>query len=171
MAVNTRKSDKVGLLKIKRTNDAVFKNIFANKKYKDITLSFINDKEEIDNYKLKTLNRLEKWICYFSKRTSEKELEAIAMTEPAIKKALDAESIFMHDKTMWWEYEKAEKTRRDKIAQMNYWKNEARLEGLQQGIQQGSLSTLINLVKKGMLTVQEAAEEAGMSVAEFQNKI
>ena len=93
------------------------------------------------------------------------------MTEPAIKKALDAESIFMHDKTMWWEYEKAEKTRRDKIAQMNYWKNEARLEGLQQGIQQGSLSTLINLVKKGMLTVQEAAEEAGMSVAEFQNKI
>lgn len=309
MAVNTRKSDKVGLLKINRTNDAVFKNIFANKKYKDITLSFINavlefegtaqlkditfldreingeydnekdsrldllgessdgtkvnieiqvasisamgkrslfywcriyndldeghdytelkrtvsinvldfnlfesqkytsyhscfgiydiktgnhltddfeihfvelpkwkqniinDKEEIDNYKLKTLNRLEKWICYFSKRTSEKELEAIAMTEPAIKKALDAESIFMHDKTMWWEYEKAEKTRRDKIAQMNYWKNEARLEGLQQGIQQGSLSTLINLVKKGMLTVQEAAEEAGMSVAEFQNKI
>lgn len=171
MAVNTRKSDKVGLLKINRTNDAVFKNIFANKKYKDITLSFINDKEEIDNYKLKTLNRLEKWICYFSKRTSEKELEAIAMTEPAIKKALDAESIFMHDKTMWWEYEKAEKTRRDKIAQMNYWKNEARLEGLQQGIQQGSLSTLINLVKKGMMTVQEAAEEAGMSVAEFQNKI
>lgn len=171
MAVNTRKSDKVGLLKINRTNDAVLKNIFANKKYKDITLSFINDKEEIDNYKLKTLNRLEKWICYFSKRTSEKELEAIAMTEPAIKKALDAESIFMHDKTMWWEYEKAEKTRRDKIAQMNYWKNEARLEGLQQGIQQGSLSTLINLVKKGMLTVQEAAEEAGMSVAEFQNKI
>ena len=171
MAVNTRKSDKVGLLKINRTNDAVFKNIFANKKYKDITLSFINDKEEIDNYKLKTLNRLEKWICYFSKRTSEKELEAIAMTEPAIKKALDAESIFMHDKTMWWEYEKADKTRRDKIAQMNYWKNEARLEGLQQGIQQGSLSTLINLVKKGMLTVQEAAEEAGMSVAEFQNKI
>ena len=171
MAVNTRKSDKVGLLKINRTNDAVFKNIFANKKYKDITLSFINDKEEIDTYKLKTLNRLEKWICYFSKRTSEKELEAIAMTEPAIKKALDAESIFMHDKTMWWEYEKADKTRRDKIAQMNYWKNEARLEGLQQGIQQGSLSTLINLVKKGMLTVQEAAEEAGMSVAEFQNKI
>ena len=171
MAVNTRKSDKVGLLKINRTNDAVFKNIFANKKYKDITLSFINDKEEIDNYKLKTLNRLEKWICYFSKRTSEKELEAIAMTEPAIKKALDAESIFMHDKTMWWEYEKADKTRRDKNAQMNYWKNEARLEGLQQGIQQGSLSTLINLVKKGMLTVQEAAEEAGMSVAEFQNKI
>lgn len=171
MAINTRKSDKVGLLKINRTNDAVFKNIFANKKYKDITLSFINDKEEIDNYKLKTLNRLEKWICYFSKRTSEKELEAIAMTEPAIKKALDAESIFMHDKTMWWEYEKAEKTRRDKIAQMNYWKNEARLEGLQQGIQQGSLSTLINLIKKGMLTVQEAAEEAGMSVAEFQNKI
>lgn len=86
MAVNTRKSDKVGLLKINRTNDTVFKNIFANKKYKDITLSFINDKEEIDNYKLKTLNRLEKWICYFSKRTSEKELEAIAMTEPAIKK-------------------------------------------------------------------------------------
>ena len=171
MAVNTRKSDKVGLLKINRTNDAVFKNIFANKKYKDITLSFINDKEEIDNYKLKTLNRLEKRICYFSKRTSEKELEAIAMTEPATKKALDAESIFMHDKTMRWEYEKAEKTRRDKIAQMNYWKNEARLEGLQQGIQQGSLSTLINLVKKGMLTVQEAAEEAGMSVAEFQNKI
>ena len=32
----------MGLLKINRTNDAVFKNIFANKKYKNITLSFIN---------------------------------------------------------------------------------------------------------------------------------
>lgn len=29
-------------LKINRTNDAVFKNIFANKKHKAITIDFIN---------------------------------------------------------------------------------------------------------------------------------
>ena len=121
--------------------------------------SIIDDEQKVDKDKLKALNRLEKWICYFSKRTSEKELEAIAMTEPAIQQALDAESIFMQDKTKWWEYEKAEKARRDKIAIRN------------SGIKEGVFATLSNLIKKGRLTVQEGAEEAGLSVAEFEKVI
>ena len=41
------------------------------------------------------------------------------MSEPMIEQALEAEVLFSQDKIAWWEYEKAEKARRDKIAIRN----------------------------------------------------
>lgn len=82
----------------------------------------------IDKEKIKAMKRLDKWVSYFSSKTKPEELEAIAMTEPTIQEALNAEVVFTHDKASWWEYEKAEKVRRDKIAQMKYAKKEGILE-------------------------------------------
>ena len=45
-------------------------------------------------------------------------------------------------------------------------RNDAKAEGLEEGV----LKTLVGLVKKGLLTVAQAAEEANMSVPEFENK-
>ena len=41
-------------------------------------------------------------------------------------------------------------------------------EGRQQGIQQGTRQTLIDLYRKQILTIEQASEECGMTVEEFQ---
>ncbi len=49
-------------------------------------------------------------------------------------------------------------------------KMEARAAGLSEGRAEGILSTLIGLVKKGIITLAQAAEEANMTVSEFESK-
>ena len=44
-------------------------------------------------------------------------------------------------------------------------------EGRAEGRNEGSLETLIKLVKKGILSVDVAAAEAGMTVEEFEQKM
>ena len=44
-------------------------------------------------------------------------------------------------------------------------------QGIEQGIQQGKLTSLISLVKKGRITLEEAANELGISVEEFEKKM
>ena len=43
-------------------------------------------------------------------------------------------------------------------------------EGIQKGIEKGMLRTLFELVRKKLLTVDQAAEEAKMTVREFEEK-
>ena len=43
--------------------------------------------------------------------------------------------------------------------------------GEQRGIALGELQMLIKLVRDGILSIQKAAEEAGMSATEFENKM
>ena len=45
---------------------------------------------------------------------------------------------------------------------------EGRAEGIEEGIERGILSTLISLVKDGLLSLVEASKRADMSVAEFE---
>lgn len=49
-------------------------------------------------------------------------------------------------------------------------REEGRMEGRMEGRTEGALATLLNLVKKGLLSEERAAEEAHMSVSEFQEK-
>ena len=42
-------------------------------------------------------------------------------------------------------------------------------EAMQKGIEQGRIHTIIELVNDGVLTIEKAAEKAGMSVEEFKN--
>ena len=48
--------------------------------------------------------------------------------------------------------------------------NEQREEGRAEGKAEGILITLIGLVKKGILTLSQAANEANMTVSEFEEK-
>ena len=41
-------------------------------------------------------------------------------------------------------------------------------QGLQQGIEQGRLGTVVNLVKKGIITKEDACEELGVSIQELE---
>ena len=69
---------------------------------------------------MKETTRLERWLSYFSKHTTVKELEEIAMVEPAIQKAFQAESLFTQDDINRRHYELREKNQRDRIAEMKY---------------------------------------------------
>ena len=59
-----------------------------------------------------------------------------------------------------------------RLAQLDYNSqiDSARSEGREEGRAEGALSTLISLVKRGRLTVEEAAEESKMSVVEFSKQ-
>ena len=48
---------------------------------------------------------------------------------------------------------------------------ELRAEGRAEGIAEGTLKTLVALVQKELLTMKDAAEQAGMTERDFQKKM
>lgn len=106
---------------------------------------------ELPKWNLKTVketNRLERWLSYFSKKTAVKELEEIAMLEPAIKKAFEAEEIFTQDEINRRRYELREKSQRDRIAQINYAVNQAITEEREKYVQEEE-NRVVKWIKKG----------------------
>ena len=101
---------------------------------------------------VKETNRLERWLSYFSKHTTIKELEEIAMAEPAIEKAFHAESLFTQDEINRRRYELREKNQRDRIAQMKYAIKEAVSEALNEEREkyaQEEENRVVRWIKKG----------------------
>ena len=115
---------------------------------------------ELPKWKLKNIKemkRLEKWLAYFSKATTPEELEAIAMTEPMIQKALTNEVLFTTDQIVRRSYEKAEKYRRDYAAHMQY----ATKEGIRQGLEQGLAQGIEKGIEKG---IEQGAEGTALEM-------
>ena len=136
----------------------------------DLEIHFL----ELRKWKLKNIkemNRLEKWLAYFSRTTSPEELEEIAMTEPMIQKALATEVLFTTDDIMKRKYEKAEKYRRDYAAHMAY----ATKQGIEQGIEQGKaegkaegrMETAIELMKE-KFPLEKIAKATKLSMEKLQ---
>ena len=106
---------------------------------------------ELPKWNLKSVketNRLERWLSYFSNKTTVQELEEIAMIEPAIQKAFNAESIFTQDEINRRKYELREKNRRDRIAEMNYAIEEALNEEREKYAQEEE-NRVIRWIQKG----------------------
>ncbi len=97
---------------------------------------------------VKETTRLERWLSYFSKHTTIKELEEIAMAEPAIEKAFHAESLFTQDEINRRRYELREKNQRDRIAQMKYAIKEALNEEREKYAQEEE-NRVVRWIKKG----------------------
>lgn len=119
----------------------------GNQLTSDCELHFL----ELPKWNLKTVketNRLERWLSYFSKKTAVKELEEIAMLEPAIKKAFDAEKIFTQDEINRRRYELREKSQRDRIAQINYAVNQAVMEEREKHVQEEE-NRVVKWIRKG----------------------
>ena len=83
------------------------------------------------------MSHLERWLAYFSNQTSQKELEEIAMSDPMIQEALQAEREFLMDPLLLTEYDVEEDERRDRVARENYVLQQGRQEGWKQGRQDG----------------------------------
>lgn len=142
---------------------------------KDFEMHFI----ELPKFKLGDIKRLkksEKWIALFSNKCTDEELEEIAMSEPAIKKALDYQKYFMHDEKLRRKYELQEKAIRD----YNSGLLAARQEGIQtgikqgiqtgikQGVQQANMQNAVKFLKLGV-DIKTIAEGTGLSLEEVIN--
>lgn len=110
---------------------------------------------ELPKWHLKTVketNRLERWLSYFSKKTTATELEEIAMLEPAIQKAFKAETIFTQDEINRRKYELREKSQRDHVAQINYAIKQAVAQAVTEEREkdvQEEESRVVSWIKKG----------------------
>ncbi len=85
---------------------------------------------------------------------------------PAIQKGIDAVYALNADTVLREQIRQRDKAIRDYENEMAI----ARPEGKEEGRVEGKLDTLVELVKKGLLTVAQAAEEAQLTVSEFKAK-
>ena len=78
-------------------------------------------------------SKMERWLAYFANRLSNEEKEELAMREPAIRDAMEAEKIFMSDPDAYLRYVNRQ------MALMDYRSGleDATQEGIAQGIAQG----------------------------------
>lgn len=115
---------------------------------------------EIPKWKVKNIKemkRLDKWLAYFSNKVSKEEMEAIAMSEPAIQEAIRAESIFTQDDRMRYEYQQREKEIRDYRSELESYKME--------GIKEGKEKLVLSMLRKNKLRAEEIAELTDLPLA------
>lgn len=72
------------------------------------------------------------------------------MNNPAIKEALNAEKLFTQDEVQFAQYEHAEKVLRDYNAAIEDNREEAKLEGIEEGKHEEKYNNAINLLKLGV---------------------
>ncbi|EGK56946.1 hypothetical protein HMPREF9081_2448 [Centipeda periodontii DSM 2778] len=125
----------------------------------DIEIHFIEvPKFEVKS--IKELKRLEKWMAYFSNKLNDEEMEELAMSETAIREALDAEHIFMQDDIERWQYEQREKAVRDYISAMHASRDE--------GMELATLQNLKTLMKNMNLSAEKAMDALQISASKRQ---
>ncbi|ELK38916.1 hypothetical protein D478_27157, partial [Brevibacillus agri BAB-2500] len=99
-----------------------------------------------------------------------KELEAIAMRDPVMKRAFDEWEDLSRDEKKWVEYESRRKAILDEMAavrEAEIRQQRAREEGLAEGEAKGKANIVLNMLAKG-LNVIEIAELTGLTVAEVE---
>ncbi len=94
---------------------------------------------------VKEMHRLERWLAYFSNKTNAKELEELAMSDAAIRDALQAESVFMQDAVERRKYEQREKALMDYYSGIKAW----RRKGLEEGKAEGRAELVRSLLSAG----------------------
>ena len=127
----------------------------------DLELHFL----EIPKFEVKSvkeMKRLEKWLAYFSNKLNEKETEELAMSEAAIREAIQAEHVFMQSDVERWQYEQREKALRDYLSDMRgeraAGRTEGRAEGRAEGAEQAILQSLRHLMSDLSLSAERAME-------------
>ena len=131
----------------------------------DLEIHFL----EIPKFKLKSvkeMKRLEKWLAYFSNKLNERETEELAMSEAAIKEAIQAEHIFMQCDVERWQYEQREKAMRDYLSAMTSSRDEGLQEGRREGRREGILDMARSLLALNV-PVDVIEKSSGMTRAEI----
>jgi hypothetical protein len=97
----------------------------------DLEIYFL-ELEKVKKLKRQPQDPLEAWLMYLNKLEGE-EMEAIAMANPAIRRALTIEEAFKRSEQERRLYELREKALRDEISMMDGARAEGKLEGKAEG--------------------------------------
>ena len=127
---------------------------------KDLEIHFL----ELSKWKALSVppkTRLDKWLMYLS-NADPKEMEAIAMSEPAIRKALTAEEIFLKQDKERYLYEMREKALLDHVSAIEGAKEEGKVEGRVEGKIEALRETAQRMVGIGIPTA-DIAKVTGLS--------
>lgn len=114
---------------------------------------------------------MERWLAYFANRLTKEEKEELAMSEPAIREAMEAEKIFMSNPDEYLRYVNRQ------MALMDYRSGlqAAAQEGIQEGIsrgrregrQLGTMHTALKFMQAGT-PLKAAAQIAEVSEDELR---
>ena len=129
----------------------------------------LSDKMDIHFFELKKIKKaakhkpMEDWLNLINAETEGELMDVEATTQiKEVKKAIVVLRELNADDQPRAEAHYREKRLHDEATALGH----ARREGKQEGI----LSTLSDLVKKGLLTLEQAAEQADMTTSDFQRK-
>ena len=86
---------------------------------------------------LRGMRLLEKWMVFLNNKLSDEEMEALVMSEAALKEAWDAMEDFLRDARRRSAYRQREKAERDYISEMNFMREEGLEKGIAEGRAQG----------------------------------
>ena len=117
------------------------------------------------------LDAIGRWMAYFSKATSEKDLQAIAGEEPMIQEALKAERIFAQTPDLISAYDMAEKARLDRLAREQFVREEGLVMGRAEGEAKGRAEERSEIALKLLslqMPVSQIAEVTGLSADEIR---
>lgn len=118
-------------------------------------------------------NELERWLLLLEADDHEeirKELEAIAMRDPVMKRAFDEWEDLSRDEKKWVEYESRRKAILDEMAavrEAEIRQQKAREEGLAEGERQKAMEVAKNLLAMDM-SVEVIAKATGLSAEEIE---
>lgn len=142
-----------------------------------LELHFVEMPKLLTKWKHRTVNpydnELEKWLLLFEADEHEdirKELEAIAMQDPVMKRAFEKWEDLSRDEKMWIEYETRKKAIQDEMSavrEAELRQMKAREEGREEGLTEGKAGIVRNMLTKG-LDNSEIAELTGLSLAEVE---
>ncbi|KTE92004.1 transposase [Desulfitobacterium hafniense] len=140
---------------------------------RDLEIHFL----ELSKWKalsIKPKTRLDKWLMYLS-NANPQEMEEIAMNEPAIRKALTAEEIFLKQDNERYLYEMREKALLDHISNIEGAKEEGMAEGIAKGRVEGraegraeaNKEIALKMLELGM-SLSDIVKATGLSEDEIQ---
>ncbi len=94
----------------------------------------------------KAMNRLERWLLFISDNNPE-ELEEVAMLNPMIKSALEAEQSFSTSEQNRYIYDLREKGRMDYLSAVGTAREDGKKEGIQEGEQKTKMEVARNMLR------------------------
>jgi len=98
----------------------------------DLEIHFL-EIPKVRSQSVREMRRLDRWMAYFANNLNEKEMEELAMSDTAIRTALQAQEQFMQDEIERRKYN----LREDAIRDYNWGLSSSREAGLQEGITKG----------------------------------
>ena len=123
---------------------------------------------------IKKLTKLGTWAAYFS-NCDEKEMEVLAMNNTVMKDVEKAEHAFTSDEAMRYQYMLREKAIRDYYSSLDEARQEGVQQGLEQGLAQGREQGLVQGREQGLAQGREQGlaqgREQGLAQGAQQEKI